>query len=201
MKPTEIGVNDLTPKNYIPETIITSGANLSQDWYENLIDDCKTIIVETEFTSRWSLVEGYHQVGSRILQENENFERSKIYGENIVQRIAQSLGKSKRTLNYAIQFAREYPDLALLPEGKNVSWHHIVNKYLTTGEEKPTVKKADLYRMIKEIKEMLETEYLKAHQEEVNASIADSIYNARKQCEFIRYLQDQVEKITEGLEQ
>jgi len=80
------------------------------------------------------------------------------------------------------------------------------NKYLTDGTEKKVVKKADLYRMIKEIKELLERGWQLAHQEVVNVSILpekyDSLYQSRCQdkCEFIRYLQDQVNKIVEGIE-
>ncbi len=170
----------------------------TEQWYTSLIDELQDIITETSFTSRWALVEGYHQVGSLILQENDNFERSQIYGENIVQRIAQSLGKSKRTLNYAIQFAKEYPDLNLLPEGKNTSWSHIINKYLTDGKEKPTVKKPDLYRMIKEIKKLLETEWMKANQETLGNSPSHRA-QYQLQSNFIRYLQDQIEKIIGGI--
>ena len=164
---------------------------LTESWYTSLIEDCKDLITEVEFTSRWALVEGYHSLGSRILRENENFERAKIYNQDIVQRIAESLQRKPRTIYYAMQFAKEYPDLNLLPEGKNTSWHHIINKYLTDGTEKKTVKKSDLSRMIKEIKEMLEHEYLKAHQEDVESGVEPSC-----QIIFIRYLQDQVNKIT-----
>lgn len=62
---------------------------ITESWYNSLIDELNDIIVETSFTSRWALVEGYHTVGSRILQEHDNFERSKIYGEKIAQRIAE----------------------------------------------------------------------------------------------------------------
>ena len=173
-------------------TEITNYEVQVQPWYVNLIDDCKTIVVETEFTSRWALVEGYHGLGTRILQENENFERAKIYGQEIVQRIATSISKRPRTVYYAIKFARAYPNLNLLPEAKNTSWHHIVNKYLTDGAEKPTIKKVDLARMIKQIKQLLKTEWDKAHQDfMISRQIEDG-----KKCEFIRYLQDQVEKIT-----
>ena len=163
---------------------------LDDQWYTSLIDELQDIITETSFTSRWALVEGYHTVGTRILQENDNFERAKIYNEKILQRIAESLGKSERTLYYAVQFAKMYPDLNLLLEGKNLSWRHVINKYLTDGTEKKVVKKADLYRMIKEIQELLNTEYLKAKQAEL-----DDGFNLGH-TNFIRYLQDQVNKIT-----
>jgi len=118
---------------------MTSTALTTEHWYTVMIEDCKDIIVETEFTSRWVLVEGYHALGKRILEERSNFERSQIYGQGLCNTVAESLGKSKRTIEYAIQFARTYPDLNLLPAGKNVSWHKIINKYLVspTGEAVP----------------------------------------------------------------
>lgn len=107
----------------------------NEEWYQSLIEDCKDIITEAFFTSRWALVEGYHQLGERILGEYNNFEREKIYGEKILQRVAQSLGISKRTIYYAIQFAKKYPTLDKVPEGKNITWKKIITKYLPTSEE------------------------------------------------------------------
>jgi len=170
---------------------------LTAPWFTNLIEDCKDIVVEHEFASRWALVEGYHTLGSRIISETANFERSQIYGQNIVQCVAQSLGKKKRTIYYAVKFASLYPDLNLLPEGKNISFHHIINKYLTSGEEKPV--KITPTEMIRQIKQLLQTEYMKAHQEEVGLTPASYNFAPNKAIvNFIRYLQDQVEKITGG---
>ena len=185
---------------------------ITESWYNQLVEDLRDLITEVEFTSRWTLVEGYHSLGSRILQENDNFERAKIYGQDIVQRLAESLQKRPRTIYYAIQFAKEYPDLNLLPEGKNTSWNHIIGKYLTDGTEKKTIRKADLFRMIKEIKELLSIEWLKANQEWLsgylewtNIPLQERIKagDASKcdKCEYIRYLQDQVNKIVGGLDE
>ena|SRR3990167_3059102 len=88
--------------------------------YQQLVSDCKEIIVEYEFTSRWALVEGYHLLGKRINQEKSV----------TVTKLANDLNKSERTIRRSIQFYKKYPDLSLLPEGKNTSWHQIVNKYL-----------------------------------------------------------------------
>ena len=104
--------------------------DIQSEWFNHLIDDCQSIIVEAEFTSRWVLVEGYHLLGTRILEEYDNFEREKIYGKEITSHVSLSLGKSVRTIERAIQFAKQYPDLALLPEGKNTSWRKICNEYL-----------------------------------------------------------------------
>ncbi len=174
---------------------------ITELWYNSLIEELNDIIVETSFTSRWALVEGYHTVGTRILQENDNFERSKIYSEKIAQRVAESLGKSERTINYAIKFAQLYPDLNMLTEGKNISWHHIINKYLTTGEKKVTITKGDLMKQIEAIKKLLEHEYLEAHQESVDCLDDERQLELQRKTNYLRYLQDQVNKITEGLKQ
>lgn len=106
-------------------------ANINREaWFQQLIEDCKDIIVESEFTARWALVEGYHVLGKRILQDYEKFQRIRMPDSELVQCIAVSLNKSKRTVYQAIQFARLYPDLNLLPEGKNTSWYKICNQYL-----------------------------------------------------------------------
>jgi N6-adenosine-specific RNA methylase IME4 len=107
----------------------------TQDWYELLVDDCKAILVEASFTSRWAIVEGYWNLGQRINADNKNFERENIYGEKIVQRVAESLNKGQRSIWLALQFHKKYPDLEKLPEGKNVTWHDIVNKYLPAPKE------------------------------------------------------------------
>jgi len=96
--------------------------------YTQLLQECKEIITEYEFTSRWALVEGYHQLGEKL----QGLELV------IMTRLAEDLGKSTKTLKRAKQFYHKYPDLALLPEGKNTSWYAIVNKYLPdTINERP----------------------------------------------------------------
>lgn len=170
----------------------------TESWYASLVEDLTAIVdgvVESRFNYSWDLIDCYHQIGARLLRENDNFERSKIYGEKITQRVAKSIGRSKRTLDYAVRFAKVFPDLNLLPEGKNTHWRHIINKYLTNGSEKPTIKKADLHWMIKGIKELLETELKKELQSVNNGEVTINKSNV----EFIRYLQDQVNKITGGL--
>ena len=104
-------------------------------WYEDLVEDCKDIITEAIFTSRWALVEGYHQLGERIVTEN-NLDRKEIYGKNILSRVAKSIGMSERTLYRAIQFYEKYPELDTVPEGKNISWHKLITKYLPESKNK-----------------------------------------------------------------
>ena len=110
-----------------------------EKWYSVLVDDCEAIMTEAVYISRWALVEGYHNLGKRILEEHDNFERAKIYGEKIVQDLAESLNMSSRIIWYAMQFVQKYPDLNNVPEGKNITWNKIITKYLTTTKE-PTIK-------------------------------------------------------------
>ena len=106
------------------------------EWYDILVSDCHDIITEAVYISRWALVEGYHNLGKRILADHDNFERANIYGEGIVQGLAESLNMSSRIIWYAMQFVQKYPDLNKVPEGKNISWNKLITKYLpeTTRE-------------------------------------------------------------------
>ena len=101
-------------------------------WYNQLIDDCQSIITECEFTARWSLIEGYHQVGLRIIQAQEDINRCS-YGEQIVDTVAKTLGKSSRTIHYAVSVARQYPILDDIPLGKNTSWRQVI-KLIDNGK-------------------------------------------------------------------
>jgi N6-adenosine-specific RNA methylase IME4 len=102
----------------------------NQPWFQQLVDDCQTIIIETQFTARWALIEGWHAVGSRIANEPH---LKKQGGSNLLQtlkRVSKFLNTGERTLYKAVQFARQYPDLSMLPEGKNVTWRYVCNELL-----------------------------------------------------------------------
>lgn len=110
---------------------------ITQDWYKSLIDDCTALIVETEFTARWTLVTGYHQLGLRILADRKNYLQAGLAEEDIVSRVTEDTGKSERTLSRAVQFAKKYPELDDVPGGKNLSWHKIVNELLPAHKDTP----------------------------------------------------------------
>lgn len=119
---------------------------VTEQWFTSLIDECKDILVEGEFAWRWTILETYHSLGKRILQENPNFERSKIYGDRLVATVAESLGRSERTIYYAMKFAETFPSPNEVPEGKNVSWRLVCQKYLTKPKElQETVKQTEEY--------------------------------------------------------
>ena len=70
---------------------------VNQEWYEELIDECKTIITEAVFTSRWALVEGYHLLGERV-RTDLHFQKYAKGTKTSVQDLAQNIGTSERTL-------------------------------------------------------------------------------------------------------
>jgi N6-adenosine-specific RNA methylase IME4 len=100
-----------------------------EEWYELLVDDCKAIIAEAIFTSRWALVEGYHLLGERIMTD-KNLEWHAKGNERYLIDLSNNIGVSERTLYFAVQFYKKYPSLDTVPEGKNISWNKIVHKYL-----------------------------------------------------------------------
>lgn len=108
-------------------------------WYQHLIEDCRAILVETAFTARWAIIEGYHSLGKRILEDYDKVKRLRMPDSSLVQRVGLSLGKKRTTIYLAIQFARKFPDLNMLPEGKNVSWRVICQKYLPEPKEEKNI--------------------------------------------------------------
>jgi hypothetical protein len=103
--------------------------NIIPQKYNTLIEEIKSTIIEYEFTSRWALVEGYHKVGELIVTS----------GVSDLTKIAEDVGKSKRTIYRCVQFFKMYPHLNMLPEGKDTSWNRVVTKYLSEERQKPEV--------------------------------------------------------------
>lgn len=101
-----------------------------EEKYNEFIEECRAIITEAVFTSRWALVEGYWNLGNHILKDGRG------YGEEIVKRVALSLNKSQRTIQYAVQFAEKFPNLDELPDGKNISWRKVIDLLPAEKEER-----------------------------------------------------------------
>lgn len=101
----------------------------SQEWYNLLVDDCRNILTEAVHNSRWDLIQGYHQLGERIVTDG-NYQEFAKGNKTSVQGLAQNIGISERSIYYAIQFYEKYPDLGTVPEGKNISWNKIITLYL-----------------------------------------------------------------------
>lgn len=103
------------------------------DRIQLLIEDCQSIWIEHDFQSRWYRVMGYHELGKRLLAE------PKEYGDKFVPLVAESIGKSERTLYRAMEFAKTFPDLDAIPEGKNISWYLVIHKYLPSEAKNETL--------------------------------------------------------------
>ena len=99
--------------------------------YDSLLEEISAIIDKAVFNSRSELIEGYWEVGQTIRQ----FKKGQV--TELLQDLALDLGKSERTLWYAVQFYDKFPNLNMietLEEGKNLSWNRLITKYLTTPE-------------------------------------------------------------------
>ena len=123
----------------------------NEEWYQQLLDDCQTIITETEFTARWVLVEGYHTLGLRILEDEPKIKRGGSDLRDTLTRVSKDIGTHERQLYRAVQFARKCPDLELLPYGKDVSWRKICHEYLpalTEGDKTPLPLPKGKFRVI-----------------------------------------------------
>ena len=110
---------------------------INQEQYEALIEDCKAIVVETIFNSRWALVEGYWKLGERV-EKDKDFKRFAKGNKDACKTLARNLGISDRTLYYAMQVYRKYPELGKIPDGKNISWNKLITLYLPAPKEDPT---------------------------------------------------------------
>ena len=94
--------------------------------FKNLADEIKQIYVELSFSSRWSLIEMYHQIGEKLSSQPDVD----------LQQVSTLSGIGVRHLERSAQFYKKYPRLDLLPGGKSISWHHIVNELLPVHETK-----------------------------------------------------------------
>ena len=101
--------------------------------YTELEEDCKAIVTESIFASKWAMVEGYWLLGQRI-REDISLKRQDTYGKKILTDLSKSIGVGTRDLYRAIKFYDKVPDLTMLKEGKNITWNKVVTKYLTDGK-------------------------------------------------------------------
>ena len=108
-----------------------------EEWYQILVDECKAIVTESVFTSRWALVEGYWSLGKRIRDDKlaQEYEKG---NKTFVQDLGRNIGVSTSTIYYALQAYDKYPDQQF-PEGKNISWNKLITKYLPDSPQEPEV--------------------------------------------------------------
>lgn len=124
-------------------------------WYDALVSDCKAIVTERLYRSRQEIIEGWHEVGQRIATD-QNYQKASKGNLKLRQKLAEDIGKSVQSLYFAIQFYEKFPVLSnaleTFPEGKNISWYKITNKYLANGGDNPTQarRKLEAERLAKE---------------------------------------------------
>ena len=100
---------------------------IREQWYQQLVDDCKDILIEEGTAIRWGYIRMWHTIGTRILSDENNFTRGGYTIDGLTKRVSASLGlKNERTVQLAIQGARKYPDLDMVPLGKNSGWRDFV---------------------------------------------------------------------------
>jgi hypothetical protein len=80
------------------------------EWWKHLTEDCKAIVTEAVFTSRWALVEGYWNLGERINTDSD-YQKWGTNKDNVLQDLANAIGLSTRTIYYALKTYEKYPSL------------------------------------------------------------------------------------------
>lgn len=77
-------------------------------------EEAKALLTEAIFNHRFTLLEGYHEVGKMLLNAGISPEQA-----------SREMNHRVKDLHYAIELARLYPDVNSVPDGKNVSWYKI----------------------------------------------------------------------------
>lgn len=105
----------------------------------DFIEDCKDLITEAVFTSRWALVEGYWNLGKKIREEFHLKKWTQNEAGRVLQTLANLLNISNRTIYYSLQAFDAYPDIQQLPEGKNITWNKLITKYLPSEDKTKSI--------------------------------------------------------------
>ena len=88
----------------------------------SILEEIKDLITEGEFAARDILIQTYYKVGRMIIENNLE-----------TQRVANYIGRSERSVQYMVKFARDTK--ALDKVSKEESWSSIIRNKLTTGKE------------------------------------------------------------------
>ncbi len=113
---------------------------LAKSDYKQLVEDCRAILTERSFNARMEIIEGYHELGERIVNDPLYQPRK---SRAFLHRVAKDLGIADRTIYYAVAFYKKFPQLDKVPGGKNISWRQIRIQYLTSGKRKGQKKKEE----------------------------------------------------------
>jgi hypothetical protein len=150
--------------------------------YDNMIEDLRAIVVETETNARETVIVGYHELGRQIIDYH-------LDKPEFLQQVAQDIKKSKRTLYQILQFVKKWPTLQefydAVKEGKMASWHLVCNRYLAGKKEEP-----ELY--------YISCETLASYLKE-NADFVSSKVVFTKTGVTLRISKEQIEGFVEGV--
>ncbi|MFA5442056.1 MAG: hypothetical protein WC288_01960 [Candidatus Paceibacterota bacterium] len=111
------------------------------DFYRYLIENLQAIVTTRMTNSRIELIACKWEIGKEIIGSKENFEKFG-YGENVIEILSKDLNMSASDLYKCIQFFKKYPandfdDIMMsLPEGNNLSWWLLSQKYLSDTTKK-----------------------------------------------------------------
>lgn len=132
--------------NLEPTEVVEYTDTHTEDWYELLIDDLKTIYVEKRYRACMEYIECMYGIGRRILQDEIHITQGGTELHSILCNVCKVLGLNVRRLYDAVNVARKYPTLdeALQSSGKNVSWGAIVKQIEAPKDPKPKPKEIEL---------------------------------------------------------
>ena len=123
--------------------------NLQKNWLPELIEECKEIVYVTSEKVSLDIIEMWHKVGSKIL---ENSGKDGLTTRQIIQRLAEATKMHERAFYQAVQFANNMPKMSLTAMQElttewqkdkkshpnmrsNFTWHWITNRWLS-GKDK-----------------------------------------------------------------
>jgi len=108
----------------------------TNEWYEELVSECKAILSEAHFSVQLELLKGKWEIGKRIVQDELQFERAG-YGSKVVEVLSTALEVSPQTLWKCIQFYKRFSEPAfdtviqkIQIDGKTPSWYKVCQEIL-----------------------------------------------------------------------
>jgi len=101
----------------------------NQAWFEELVENLGNLLIEGEFTARYTLIQTYHTTGAAIAEHEDK-------DPDIIKHLAKALNKSTRLIYQCRQFYAKIPDLKKLPGDKTITWRDIVTNILPEHKEK-----------------------------------------------------------------
>jgi len=117
----------------------------ASDSYISLLEDCKSTLTEKFVTAQTEMISARWSVGRRIFEENNRMEREKIYGQKIIETLAEDLNTSVSNLHFMVQFYRANQkstfEEVISQFPKDITWHKIITQYLGERQKLPPERK------------------------------------------------------------